>query len=78
MQSLIKTKHKAAVINTSKVPPVKPYATRMKLCIRQYSPTVTKRLSEYECRYNFSGITNAIDNNADNIDDIYMMILLKY
>ena len=71
MQSLIKTKHKAVVINTSKVPPVNPYAPRMKVCVRQYSPTVAKRLSEYACRYNCSGITNDIDNNSDNIDDIY-------
>ena len=38
---------------------------------RQYSPSVAKRLSEYAGGYNWSGITNAIDNNSDNIDDIY-------
>ena len=51
MQSLIKMKHKAVVINTLKVPLVKSYAPRMKVCVRQYSPTVAKRLSEYACRY---------------------------
>ena len=71
VQSLIKTKHKAVVINTSKVPFVKPYVHRKKVCVNQYSPSVAKRLSEYAGGYNWRVITNAIDNNSDNIDHIY-------
>ena len=41
------------------------------MCVRQYSHSVAKRLSEYAGGYNWSGITNAIDNNSDNIDHIY-------
>ena len=72
MQSLVKTKYKALIVNSKSdnVQPVpRPQRTTVKLL--QYTPLVSCLLRQALSNYYWTGIIVAIDCGTDDIDAIY-------
>ena len=73
IQSLVKTKHKAVLVNCDKTTSnrditVKP---RITIDVRVYSPVVGNLLYQSFCTHNCSAVVNTTDAQSDTIDAIY-------